>query len=216
MLVPTHRHPATLTRIFCSFFWLYAATFLASVRWLCTLPIASQKALDVLLGRTCGRQAAGRGAAQPVSARATRQAPVLLVCKAPANLVGQRLGGHLLGVVVGVLGVQVLGAPGNVVGIAEGVYLQGSRGGGRPASAATARRALFCLRQASSPAAACPPQPTWSMLKNTGCMIQYWKPAPSTDSSSPCSSAVSRMPPMADSRMTTNRPSCWVEMPIKE
>ena len=101
---------------------------------------------------------------------------------------------------------------------------------------------------------------TWSMLKNTGCMIQYWKPAPRTarictraggqhghrmahrhfapsslpaalcpacsiirnaacilsPHTSPCSRAVSRMPPMADMRMATTSASFWVEMPMNE
>lgn len=48
----------SLTRILFSFFVLYAWIFFASVRWSCTLLIASQNALEVLEGRTC---AGGRG-----------------------------------------------------------------------------------------------------------------------------------------------------------
>lgn len=42
------------------------------------------------------------------------------------------------------------------------------------------------------------PPPAWSMLKKAGCMTQYWNPDPSTPRISPCSSAVNRMPTMAD------------------
>lgn len=55
-----------------------------------------------------------------------------------------------------------------------------------------------------------------SMLKKTGCMIQYWKPAPMMARISPCSSEVSRMPPMADMRMATTRPSLLDVMPMNE
>ena len=71
----------------------------------------------------------------------------------------------------------------------------------------------------SRTAVAAPPTPTpltCSMLKKTGTMSQYWKPEPRMARTSPCSTAVSRMPTNADMSMATSRPSLSEEMFMNE